>query len=69
VLNREIFYTLQEAQMMIERWRQEYHTFRPRSSLGYRPAAPEAITPPPEKPIEPWLIHKGMDIHIMKRLT
>ena len=25
------------------RWRQEYNTIRPHSSLGYRPPAPEAI--------------------------
>ncbi|MEJ2366409.1 MAG: IS3 family transposase, partial [Deltaproteobacteria bacterium] len=42
VLNGEIFYTLKEAQVIIERWRQEYNTFRPHSSLGYRPPAPEA---------------------------
>ena len=69
VLNREIFYTLKEAQVIIERWRQEYNTFRPHSALGYRPPAPEAILPPPERPIEPWIIHKGMDIHTAKRLT
>jgi len=69
VLNREIFYTLKEAQVIIEKWRQEYNTFRPHSSLGYRPPAPEAILPPPEKHIEPWIIHKGMDIHTVKRLT
>jgi hypothetical protein len=27
----------------IEKWRQEYNTERPHSSLGYRPPAPEAI--------------------------
>ena len=27
----------------IELWRQEYNTFRPHSSLNYRPPAPEAI--------------------------
>ena len=42
LLNGEIFYTLTEAQVLIERWRQEYNTFRPHSSLGYRPPAPEA---------------------------
>jgi Integrase core domain len=26
-----------------ERWRKECNTFRPHSSLNYRPAAPEAI--------------------------
>ncbi len=43
LLNGELFYTLQEAQILIERWRREYNEFRPHSSLGYRPPAPEAI--------------------------
>jgi putative transposase len=43
LLNGEIFYTLKEAQILIERWRQEYNTVRPHSALGYRPPAPEAI--------------------------
>ncbi len=34
LLDREIFYTLQEAQVLIERWRQHYNRFRPHSSLG-----------------------------------
>jgi putative transposase len=46
LLNGEIFYTLREAQVMIERWRQHYNTIRPHSALGYRPPAPEAILPP-----------------------
>ena len=41
-LNRELFDTLLEAKILIERWRVEYNTFRPHSSLGYRPPAPEA---------------------------
>ncbi len=69
VLNREIFYNLKEAQVIIERWRQEYNTFRPHSSLGYRPPAPEVVLPPPEKIMEPWLISKGLDSHIVQRLT
>lgn len=40
-LNGEIFYTLLEAQVLIERWRQYYNTKRPHSSLKYRPPAPE----------------------------
>jgi transposase InsO family protein len=46
-LNGEIFETLLEAQVLIERWRHEYNTFRPHSSLGYRPPAPETrmLTP------------------------
>ncbi len=42
LLNGEIFYTLQEAQIIIERWRQQYNTHRPHSALGYRPPTPEA---------------------------
>jgi hypothetical protein len=38
----EIFYTLKEAQVLIEEWRLEYNTFRPHSSLKYRTPAPEA---------------------------
>jgi len=45
LLNREIFYTLNEARVLIESWRQHYNTIRPHSSLGYHPPAPEAIKP------------------------
>ena len=50
-LNGEIFYSLREAQVIIEGWRVHYNTQRPHSSLGYRPPAPEAISPPPSNPI------------------
>lgn len=43
LLNGEMFYTLQEAKVLIERWRVHYNTKRPHSSLGYRPPAPEAM--------------------------
>ena len=42
-LNGEIFYTLQEARILIEAWRHQYNTIRPHSSLGYRPPAPEVL--------------------------
>jgi putative transposase len=45
LLNGEIFDTLLEAKILIERWRREYNTIRPHSALGYRPPAPEAIQP------------------------
>jgi transposase InsO family protein len=45
LLNGEIFYSLREAQIVIEQWRQHYNTRRPHSSLGYRPPAPEVIMP------------------------
>ena len=41
LLNGEIFYTLREAQVVIEKWRQHYNRVRPHSALGYRPPAPE----------------------------
>jgi transposase InsO family protein len=43
LLNGEIFETLFEAKVLIERWRKEYNTFRPHSALGYLPPAPEPI--------------------------
>jgi putative transposase len=43
LLNGEIFYSLKEAQVLIEDWRRHYNTQRPHSSLNYRPPAPEAI--------------------------
>jgi transposase InsO family protein len=42
LLDREIFYTLIEAQVLVQRWRREYNWKRPHSSLGYRPPAPVA---------------------------
>jgi len=45
LLDREVFDTLLEAKVLIERWRQAYNTVRPHSSLGYRPPAPEAVVP------------------------
>ncbi len=45
LLDRELFDTLLEAKVLIERWRRHYNTIRPHSSLGYRPPAPEAIQP------------------------
>ena len=41
LLNGEIFYTLREAQVLIEQWRQHYDRVPPYSAHGYRPPAPE----------------------------
>ncbi len=41
LLNCEIFDTMQEAKVLIEKWRAYYNTIRPHSSLEYRPPAPE----------------------------
>jgi transposase InsO family protein len=45
LLNGEIFFTLQEACVLIEWYRLEYNHIRPHSSLDYRPPAPEARLP------------------------
>ena len=66
LLNVEIFDTLLEAKVLIERWRWEYNTIRPHSSLGYRPPAPEAV--------QPWLpasapLQRGTRAEILETLT
>jgi transposase InsO family protein len=43
LLNGEIFYSLREAQVLIEMWKKHYNTVRPHSSLGYRPPVPATI--------------------------
>jgi transposase InsO family protein len=50
LLNGEVFYTLKEAQIIIEQWRKHYNTKRPHSALGYRPPAPEAIVSMDRRP-------------------
>jgi putative transposase len=50
LLKGEIFYTLKEAQIVIETWRRHYNTVRPHSSLGYKPPAPEVVLWPAAKP-------------------
>ena len=44
LLNGEIFYTLHEARVVIEGWRQMYNTVRPHSALGYQPPAPVVVS-------------------------
>ena len=43
LLNGEIFYSMKEAETLVERWRKHYNTIRPHSALDYQPPAPEAI--------------------------
>jgi transposase InsO family protein len=47
LLNREIFYSLKEAQILIEAWRRHYNTVRPHSALRWTPPAPEVRLPNP----------------------
>jgi len=65
LLEREIFYSPEEAKVLIERWRHEYNWIRPHMSLGYVPPAPAAIAaadaasatlqPPQQQPQKPML--------------
>ena len=50
LLNGELFYTLREAQILIEQWRIHYNTVRPRSALGHRPPAPKSVVPIDQRP-------------------
>jgi transposase InsO family protein len=45
LLNGEVFDTLLEAQVLVERWRRHYNAVRPHSALGYGPPALEAALP------------------------
>jgi putative transposase len=40
LLDGEIFYSLNEARIVIESWRRHYNAVRPHASLGYKPLAP-----------------------------
>ena len=66
LLEREVFDTLHEAKVLIERWRVQYNTVRPHSSLGYRPPAPEAwLVEPDSATLRPAQQHRSS----MVRLT
>jgi transposase InsO family protein len=45
LLAREIFYSITEAQVIIEQWRWYYNQIRPHSSLGYKPPTPVTFIP------------------------
>jgi transposase InsO family protein len=45
LLDGEIFYSLLEAKIVIEKWRIHYNTKRPHSSLGGIPPAPDFFQP------------------------
>ncbi len=45
LLDGEIFYSLKEAQVIIESWRTHYNTVRPHGSINYKPPAPEVFVP------------------------
>ena len=63
LLNGEIFYSLKEAQVLIEKWRQHYNTVRPHSARSYRPPVPAAILVQPTH-IQSVGLSSGL-VHIM----
>ena len=55
LLDREIFCSLREAQVIIEQWRKEYNTISPHSSLKYRPPVPQVVQSAPFTDFAFWL--------------
>jgi transposase InsO family protein len=53
LLNGEIFYSLREAQIVIESWRRHYNAVRPHQSLGLAawPSTPPRSAPPATLPL------------------
>lgn len=51
LLAGEVFYSMTEAQFLIEQCRKHHNTKRPHSALGYRPPALETIIPMKPRPI------------------
>jgi transposase InsO family protein len=45
LLDGEIFYSLQEAKIVVGEWVKHYNHERPHSALGYRPPAPQVQVP------------------------
>ncbi len=45
LLDGEIFYSLQEARVIVSEWVKHYNQVRPHSSLGYRPPATQVQIP------------------------
>ena len=61
-LNGEIFYSLKEAQVVVEQWR-EYNQVRPHSALGNRAPAPETILSFLPGGAEPSFTAPGCDVN------
>ena len=53
LLGAEVFNSLQEAQVLIERWRKHHNLERPHSALDHQPPAPEMVAPTRPAPPRP----------------
>ncbi len=69
VLDREIFSTLTEAQVITEPRRMHCNMFRPHSSLGYKPPAPEPFFKTFILPNIPEMISSPRDVRTLETLT
>ncbi|PRY26925.1 integrase-like protein [Aliiruegeria haliotis] len=49
--NGEIFYSLKEAQIIIEDWRKHCNTIQRYSALAYRTPVPESVIPLDQRPV------------------
>ncbi len=58
MLEREVFHTPLEMQVLSEQHRQTYNRIRPHSSLGHRPPAPETFLPTNLVPVLVGLTYK-----------
>ena len=64
LLNREIFYSLREAQILIESWRRHSNSIRPHPALRWMPPAPEVrLTKPQLWPARPPAHHAPTNHH------
>lgn len=54
LLNGELFYSLAEARIVIESWRQHSNTQRPHSSLGYNRQLCTSCSGPASRLHQPW---------------
>jgi hypothetical protein len=75
LLNGENFYSLKEAQVVIERWRKHYNAIRPHSALGYGAGARRTLGPrgglpwPSASRFGPSARPRFSSLHSMRRQT
>jgi len=69
LLEREILYTLREAHVLIERWRQLYNNGRPHSALGYPPPASATRAVPTLTPLACAALALGAGLNYHHRWT
>ena len=65
-LNGEIFYTLTEVQVLIERWRQQYNGLRLHSSLGLPATSTESDLVEPDCAPLRWLQPVLVSIELLR---